>query len=60
MRLNSATLPAWLVDELIERGHEVITRSETLEEMHRRVELERGQRWDEATRRWVDIEAGVR
>ena len=53
-RTTGTNLPAWLVSELVDRGHEVVTRSETLAEMHARIEAEQGQVWNAGTRRWED------
>lgn len=47
-------IPAWLASQLLERGaKEVTVRSETVEEFHAGVLVEKGERWDNATRAWV-------
>jgi hypothetical protein len=51
--MTKSNLPAWLVTEIALRTTGIITRSETVEQLHARILREKGERWDNATQSWV-------
>lgn len=52
---SARPLPTWLVSQLVDRGHTMITLSETPDEFAARILRETGERWDAATQQWIKV-----